>query len=120
AIENVRLFTELREKNRALTQAHAQVSEALEQQTATSDILQIISSSPTDVQPVFDAIIRSAVTLCDASFGGLHLFDGQQITLDAHSGLPEEELEVLRAVFPLSIGSNSLTGRAIRDRSPVH
>src|SRR5262249_41374900 len=60
AIENVRLFTELQEKNKALTQAHAQVTEALEQQTATSEILRVISSSPTDVQPVFDAIAREA------------------------------------------------------------
>src|SRR5262245_47679790 len=56
AIENVRLFTELQEKNEALTQAHAQVTESLEQQTATSEILRVISSSPTDVRPVFDAI----------------------------------------------------------------
>jgi GAF domain-containing protein len=112
AIENVRLFTALQARNRDLT-------EALERQTATSDILQIISSSPTDVQPVFDAIIRSAVTLCDASFGGLHLFDGEQITLDSHSGLPEEELEVLRTVFPFPIRSNSLVGRALLERSPV-
>ena len=63
AIENVRLFTELQEKNRALTQAHAQVTEALEQQTATSEILSVISQSQTDVQPVFDTIIRSAVRL---------------------------------------------------------
>src|SRR5262249_12592910 len=60
AIENVRLFTELQEKNQALTQAHAQVTEALDQQTATADILRVISSSPTDLQPVFDAILRSA------------------------------------------------------------
>ena len=112
AIENVRLFNELERRNRDLT-------EALERQTATSDILQIISSSPTEVQPVFDVIIRSAVTLCDASFGGLHLFDGEQITLDAHSGLPEEELEVLRTVFPFPIRSNSLLGRALLERSPV-
>src|SRR5262249_42502429 len=49
AIENVRLFTELQQKNEALTQAHAQVTESLEQQTATSEILGVISSSPTDV-----------------------------------------------------------------------
>src|SRR5206468_6246602 len=60
AIENVRLFTELQEKNRALTDAHSEVSEALKRQTATSDILAVISSSPTDVQPVFDAIARNA------------------------------------------------------------
>src|SRR6266851_1170838 len=61
AIENVRLFKELEEKNRDLTAAHAQVTEALEQQTATAEILRVISRSPTDVQPVFDTIIQSAV-----------------------------------------------------------
>src|SRR5262245_2889554 len=65
AIENVRLFTELQGKNQALTQAHAQVTEALEQQTATSEILSVISSSPTDVQPVFDAVAESAALLCE-------------------------------------------------------
>src|SRR5262249_50337478 len=64
AIENVRLFTELQQKNHALTAAHAQVGEALERQTATSEILRVISQSPTDVQPVFDTIVRSAVRLC--------------------------------------------------------
>jgi GAF domain-containing protein len=59
AIENVRLFTESQEKNRALTQAHAQVTEALEQQTATAEILRVISSSPTDVQPVFETIVET-------------------------------------------------------------
>ena len=76
AIENVRLFTELEEKNRALTEAHAQVTEALEQQTATSEILRVISSSPTDVQPVFDAIAESSRRLCDAFTGSVFRFDG--------------------------------------------
>ncbi len=58
AIENARLFTELQEKNRALTDAHAQVTEALEQQMATSEILRVISSSPTDLQPVLVARAR--------------------------------------------------------------
>src|SRR4030095_7866649 len=60
AIENVRLFTELQEKNRALTAAHAQVTESLEQQTATAEILRVISSSPTDIQPVMDVVAESA------------------------------------------------------------
>ena len=66
AIENVRLFKELQEKNRALTEANAQVTETLEQQTATSEILGVISRSPTDVQPVFEAVVQSAARLCDA------------------------------------------------------
>jgi hypothetical protein len=66
AIENVRLFTELQEKNRALTAAHAQVTEMLEQQTATSEILQVIAGSPTDLQPVLDAVADSAARLCEA------------------------------------------------------
>src|SRR5206468_5902598 len=66
AIENVRLFKELQQKNEALTQAHAQVTEALEQQTATSEILRVISSSPTSIEPVFETIARSAARLCEA------------------------------------------------------
>src|SRR5262249_2309176 len=60
AIENVRLFTELQEKNRALTEAHAQISEALEQQTATGEILRVIASSPPDLQPVVHVAAHSA------------------------------------------------------------
>jgi GAF domain-containing protein len=72
AIENVRLFNELQEKNRAL-------SESLEQQTATSEILRVISSSPTDIQPVFDTITESAVRLCEATRGSVNLLQGEWI-----------------------------------------
>src|SRR5258705_162561 len=60
AMENVRLFTELEEKNRALTQAHAQVTAALQKQTATGEILHVISRPQADVQPVSDTIVSSA------------------------------------------------------------
>jgi GAF domain-containing protein len=77
AIENARLFTELQEKNQAVTLAHAQVSESLEQQTATAEILSVISGSPTDIRPVFDAVLNRALTLCEASNGSLYqLEDG--------------------------------------------
>src|SRR5262249_59026388 len=87
AIENVRLFTELQQKNEALTQAHAQVTETLEQQTATADILRVISSSPTDIQPVFDIIGERAEQLCDAAISMVSRFDGEQIHLVALHGV---------------------------------
>jgi GAF domain-containing protein len=117
AIENVRLFTELQEKNRALTQAHAQVTEALEQQTATSEILRVISSSPTDVQPVFVTIVRSAVQLSGARFGALHQFDGEQLHLVAHHNLTPEALAALQRAFPMRPTRTHVSGRAILDRA---
>src|SRR5262249_43156572 len=86
AIENVRLFTELQEKNTALTQAHAQVSESLEQQTATAEILKVISSSPTDVQPVLDTVAMSAARLCEAYDAGVWLRDDDTLVVTAHHG----------------------------------
>ncbi len=74
AIENVRLFTELDARNRDLT-------EALEQQTATSEILRVISQSQTDVQPVFDTIAAAALKLCRASSANVVTFDGELIHL---------------------------------------
>ena len=112
AIENVRLFKELEDRNRDLT-------EALEQQTATSDVLRVISSSPTDVQPVFDAIVKSATRLCDASFGTAHRFDDQLITLDAQQGMTPEQLELRQERFPLPATRGTAVGRAIMDRCVV-
>src|SRR3989442_1956569 len=76
AIENVRLFKELQEKNRALTEAHAQVTEALEQQTSTAEILRVISSSPTNVRLVLDAVARSTTRLCETDNVSVYLVEG--------------------------------------------
>src|SRR5215468_6891130 len=98
AIENVRLFTELQQKNQALTQAHAQVSGALEQQTAASEILRVISSSPTDVQPVFDTIARSAATLCDGFISGVFRLEGELVNLVASTRREgDNSIEAIRA-----------------------
>jgi GAF domain-containing protein len=120
AIENVRLFTELQEKNGALTQAHAQVSEALEQQTATAEILRIISSSPTDTQPVFDTIVSSAVRLCDGLFSALYKFDGELIHFVAQHNYTPEALVAAHRVFPARPTRALFTGRTIRERAVVH
>jgi GAF domain-containing protein len=120
AIENVRLFKELQEKNRALTEAHAQVTEALEQQTATAEILRIISSSPTDVQPVFDTIVRSAVRLCNGLFCSLLQFDGELIYNVAQHNYTPEALEEVHRIYPTRPTRALPSGRAILERAVVH
>jgi GAF domain-containing protein len=120
AIENVRLFKELQEKNEALTQAHAQVSEALEQQTATGEILRAITHAPTDTQPVFDTIVRSAATLCHAAVTAVFLTDGQMVFVPANYGSSPEALGAVRARFPRPLDMESSGGIAILTRSVVH
>ena len=119
AIENVRLFTELQEKNRALTDAHAQVSEALEQQTATSEILRVISSSPTDVQPVFDTIVESAAKLCNAEVSNVTRFDGEWVHMVAMHADPIGA-DRLRQAYPARPSGALASLRAIRDRNVIH
>jgi GAF domain-containing protein len=109
ALENARLLHELQTKNADLT-------EALEQQTATSNILRVISSSPTDVQPVFDTIVRSAVQLCGARFGVMHRFDGEQLHVAACDVTPEV-LEVLHRTYPMRPSRTQVSGRAILTRA---
>jgi GAF domain-containing protein len=120
AIENVRLFKELEEKNLALSESHAQVTEALEQQTATAEILRVISSSTTDVQPVFDTIVRSALRLCDGFFSALDRFDGEMLHMVAHHNYSPEALEEARRQFPARPNRGQGVGRAILDRTIVH
>jgi GAF domain-containing protein/DNA-binding response OmpR family regulator/anti-sigma regulatory factor (Ser/Thr protein kinase) len=120
AIENVRLFTELQEKNRALTDAHAKVSEALEQQTATSDILRVISRSPTDVQPVFDIIAERSVRLCNAEVSVVTRFDGTTLQLVAVFGVTGQGVEAVRRVHPTPMDGQTLSARALRARDIVH
>ena len=103
AIENVRLFTELQARNRELT-------EALEQQTATSEILKVISSSLTDTQPVFDAIIRNAVRLCGALYGAVYRLDGEVADLVGHHNVPLEELAEMQRDYPRNIGGDPVQG----------
>jgi PAS domain S-box-containing protein len=113
AIENVRLFNELEVRNRALT-------ETLEQQTATSEILRVISSSPTDVQPVFDTIVRSVVTLCDGLFSALFRYDGELIHQVAQHNFTPEGLEEVRRLYPVRPSRAHGSARAILERGIVH
>jgi GAF domain-containing protein len=81
AIENVRLFDEVQARTREL-------SEALEQQKATSEVLQIISSSPGQLEPVFQAMLENAVRICEAKFGSLYLYDGDRFRVNALYNAP--------------------------------
>src|SRR5262249_39597821 len=100
AIENVRLFDAEQQRTRELT-------ESLEYQTATGDILRVISSSPTDVQPVFDAIAESATSLCDGQFSFVVRFDGALMHFGATHGLSAEGLETFRRALPIAGGPDT-------------
>ena len=117
AIENVRLFTELQEKNRALTQAHAQVTEALEQQTATSEILHVISSSPTNLQPVMDVVAESAARVCGAIDSSIFRLDGDALRLVARHGALPSPLDIGETI---SVTRDTVSGRAVSERRTIH
>jgi GAF domain-containing protein len=107
AIENVRLFDEVQAKTRDL-------SEALTYQTGSSNILSVIASSPTDVEPVLKAIVESACEICDANDAAVLLKDGEELRPGAHHG----PIPVLLEKWP--IDRSSVTGRSVIDRVPVH
>jgi signal transduction histidine kinase len=94
-----------------------ELTETLEQQTATSEILRVISSSPTNVQPVFDAVVRNAVKLCDGRYGGVFRFDGELIHFVAQYNLSPEAAALHAAAFPARPDRAGLVGRAIRQRT---
>jgi two-component system NtrC family sensor kinase len=107
AIENVRLFKELEVRNR-------EVTEALEQQTATKQILGAISTSPTDIQPIFDVMCRSAVRLCEAVFSTVAEVADQKLSLRAWHGFEGAELDAIKAGFPMPLDGPGPSAEAIR------
>ena len=107
AIENTRLLNELRQRT-------GDLSEALEQQTATSEILSVISGSPTVVQPVLDAIVRTAVTLCASYDAVIVLRDGEGLRIAAHHGPMRLDFE------RMPLGRDTVAGRTVLDGMPVH
>ena len=113
AIENVRLFDDVQARTREL-------SEALEQQTATSEVLGVISSSATDIQPVFEIIGERAEKLCDAEISVVSMVDGELIRLASINGMTEEGVEAARRVFPMHLDDETVTARVIRTCTVCH
>ena len=105
AIENARLLNELRE--------------ALAQQTATSEVLQVISSSPGHLEPVFATMLESAATMCDAKFGNIFRWDGEVLNLVATYNTPPAFFE-LRRRSPLRPDPENPIGRMISSKAAVH
>jgi signal transduction histidine kinase len=113
AIENARLFKELEARNRDF-------ADALEQQTAASEILRVISRSPTDVQPVFDIIAERAVKLCDAEISVVSRVDGDIIRLAALYGVTTEGVAAIGRAFPMRSTAHTVSAQAVRNRSIVN
>jgi len=112
AIENVRLFDEVQAKTRDLT-------ESLQQQTATADVLKVISRSAFDLQTVFNTLTESAARLCEADSSHIYLVDGDVAKLAACSGFSKEYEELLRG-RPLAPGRGTLVGRTLLEGRVVH
>src|SRR5262249_61124928 len=113
AIANVRLFDEVQARTRALT-------EALEHQTATSEILNVISRSPTNAQPVFDAIVESAARLCECLFSVVWLYDGDHIHHVASNNSTPEVIKRILQTYPKRPDRSTVGGRAVLDGRIAH
>jgi signal transduction histidine kinase len=104
---------------REVAQRTAELSETLEQQTATSEILRVISTSPADVQPVFDVIVRNALALCSGLFANAFRFDGELLHFVASHSVRSDYLELLRAKYPMRPDTTQVSGRVILTKSVV-
>ena len=119
AIENARLLNELRQRTTDLTERTADLTEALEQQTATSEVLQVISSSSGDLEPVFATMLGNAARICDAKFGNIFRWDGDAMHLVATHNTPPAFAEY-RKRRPLPLKPNLPFGRMVAAKAVVH
>ena len=119
AIENARLLNELRQRTTDLTERTSDLTEALEQQTATSEVLQVISSSPGDLEPVFAAMLENAVRICDAKFGNIYRWDGEVLHLLASHNTPPAFAEA-RKRSPLRPPPETPVGRMLAHKAAFH
>ena len=119
AIENARLLNELRQRTDDLTERTTDLTEALEQQTATSEVLQVISSSSGDLEPVFATMLGNAARICDAKVGNIFRWDGDAMHLVATHNTPPAFAEY-RKGRPLPLKPNLPFGRMVAAKAVVH
>ena len=112
AIENARLLNELRQRT-------ADLSEALDQQTATSEVLQVISSAPGDLEPVFQSILANAVRICEAKFGTLYRTEGDSVRCVAMHDVPKAFAKERRRVPVIRPAPSTTLARALATKRPV-
>ena len=120
AIKNARLLNELRQRTTDLTARTADLTEALEQQTATSEVLQVISSSPGDLEPVFQAMLENAVRICDAKFGSIYRWDGKALHAVATHNAPLAYAGARRAYPPFTTQPGDPMDRLLTTKTVVH
>ena len=105
----------VKERTLALSEANANLTQALEQQTATGEILRVISTSPTDIQPVLETVVKSAARFCGASDAEIFHLEGDRLRVAAHHGpIPGPAGRLI------SVAPGSAAGRAVRERRTVH
>src|SRR5262245_59478704 len=112
AIENTRLFSELQDRTDDL-------SESLQQQTATAEVLRVISSSPTNIQPILDAILETAGRLCESEYAMFFRFQDGKYHLAGSNNAKAEYVQYL-SEHPISIDGGSIVGRTALERRVVH
>src|SRR5262249_34399915 len=111
AIENVRLFEDVKKRTREL-------SESLQQQTATADVLKVISRSTFDLQTVLDTLLDSAIGLCGTERGMIFRYDGDSCRAVAARNFPREFVELWERT-PIRAGRGTTVGRALPERRPI-
>jgi GAF domain-containing protein len=116
----VELKKQLEVRTRELAEARGHLSEALEQQTATSEVLQVISSSPGELEPVFQAMLENAVRICGAKFGNLFLYDREVFHPAASVGTPPALTEFQRQRGPFQPGPEHPLHRVVRTKQVSH
>src|SRR6516165_4653487 len=114
------LQKQLDQRTRQLAVAQKRLAEALEQQTAMSEVLGVISSSPTELQPVFETIVKNAARLCNSVLSAVYRSDGERVHLVAHDQFSAESVAAVQKAYPALLTSGNLIAVSVRERRVVH